>query len=217
MKNVLIADNQAIVRLGLTTLIESLPDFQVISQVDNGVDAYMQIEQGKVDILITELAMPPGESGLLTTKRVHDAFPNVAIMILSSCEDQALINQAIHNGAESYIFKSSPTAEIVTGLRHLVSGERYFDNNIMITGQDLKEINYGNTAVDMTGYQDLSKRERELFPFIALGYSNKEIARKLFISTKTVEAHKASIMRKLALDNQAALIRYAVHHHLIDF
>ena len=217
MKNVLIADNQAIVRLGLTTLIGSLPDFQVISQVDNGIDAYMQIEQGNVDILITELAMPPGESGLLTTKRVHDAFPDVAIMILANCEDQSLINQAIHNGAQSYIFKSSPTAEIVIGLHHLVAGERYLDNNIMITKQDLAEINYGSTAVDMTGYQDLSKRERELLPFIALGYSNKEVAQKLFISTKTVEAHKASIMRKLALDNQAALIRYAVHHHLISF
>jgi two-component system response regulator NreC len=217
LKNVLVADNQAIVCLGLTTLIESLPDFQVINQVDNGVDAYMQIEQGNVDILITELTMPPGESGLLTTRRVHDAFPDVAIMILSSCEDQALINQAIHNGAQSYIFKSSPTTEIVTGLHHLVDGERYLDNNIMITKQDLEEINYGSTAVDMTGYQDLSKRERELLPFIALGYSNKEVAKKLFISTKTVEAHKASIMRKLALDSQAALIRYAVHHHLISF
>lgn len=217
MKNVLIADNHAIVRLGLTTLIDSLSDFQVICQVDNGVDAYMQIEQGNVDILISGLAMPPGESGLLTTKRVHDAFPNVQIMILSGCEDQSLINQAIHNGAKSYIFKSSPTSEIVTGLYHLANGERYLDNNIMITKQDLAEINYGNTAIDMAGYQGLSKRERELFPFIALGYSNKEIAKKLFISTKTVEAHKASIMRKLALDNQAALIRYAIHHHLINF
>lgn len=148
MKNVLIADNQAIVRLGLATLIDPLSGFQVISQVDNGVDAYMQVEQGNVDILITELEMPPGESGLLTTKRVHDAFPDVAIMILSSCEDQALINQAIHNGAQSYIFKSSPTTEIVTSLRHLVDGERYLDNNIMITKQDLEEINYGSTAVD---------------------------------------------------------------------
>lgn len=217
MKNILIADNQEIVRLGLTTLLSSRPGFQIVGEVNNGLDAFTKIEQGNVDILISELIMPPGESGLLTTKRIHDAFPNVQIMIFSNCKEQEMINQAIHNGATSYIFKSSPTAEIIAGLNHLARGEFYLDNNIMITKQDLAEINHGNTAIDISGYQDLTKREQELFPFIALGYSNKEIARKLFISTKTVEAHKARITRKLGLNTQADLLRYALRHHLIDF
>ena len=86
-----------------------------------------------------------------------------------------------------------------------------------MTKTDVQEINSDGVDVDLKGYNGLSKREREVFPLIALGYSNKEIAAKLFISTKTVEAHKANIMHKLALKTRADLIRYAIHHELIDF
>lgn len=215
MKNVLIADNQPVVRLGVATLIKQLPGLRLADQVSSGNEAYASIERANIDIFITELQVGPGESGLLTIKRIHNAFPNVRILVFSSCEDQNLVNQALHDGATSYIFKSSSLDELITGLRYLAAGKRYLDNNIMITKQDLLAISNGNSTIDTSGYENLSKREQELFPLIALGYSNKAIAQKLFISAKTVEAHKASITRKLKLNSQAELIRYAVRHHLI--
>ncbi len=86
----------------------------------------------------------------------------------------------------------------------------------MLTKTDVQEINSDGVDVNLKGYNGLSKREREVFPLIALGYSNNEIASQLFISTKTVEAHKANIMRKLTLTTRADLVRYAIHHNLID-
>ncbi|MDN5990084.1 MAG: response regulator transcription factor [Lactiplantibacillus plantarum] len=198
MYHVLIADDHAVVRSGLAYLINQQPNFEVIDEAADGTSTYLRVEQGDVDILVMDLSMPPGESGLITTQRIHEHFPDVRILILSMHEEQEYINKALHNGAMSYIMKSSSDDELLKALKTVANGEEYVDTNL-------------------TGYNGLSKREREVFPLVALGYSNKEIAAKLFISTKTVEAHKANIMRKLALNNRADLIRYAIHHHLIDF
>lgn len=123
----------------------------------------------------------------------------------------------MHNGAMSYILKSSSDSEIIKALRQVANGCNYLDSNIIISKADLKQINADGAHVNLQGYNALSKREKEVFPLVALGYSNKEISEKLFISTKTVEAHKANITRKLHLHNHVELVRYAVHHHLIDF
>ena len=161
--------------------------------------------------------LPPGESGLITTKRIHDKFPKVKIIILSMHEEQEYINRAMSNGAMSYILKSSSDGEILTALKHVVNGENYLDANILISKSDLKQINASGADVNLKGYNVLSKREKEVFPLVALGYSNREISEKLFISTKTVKAHKANISRKLHLHSRVELVRYAIHHHLIDF
>lgn len=216
MYRVLVADDHSIVRAGIAALVNQQPDFEVVDQEANGTDTYLRVEQGKIDILIMDLSMPPGESGLITTQRIHDHFPDVKIMILSMHQEQEYINQAIHNGAMSYILKSSPDDEIIKGLKYLAINKNYIDSNIQITKKDLQEINSDGVNTDLKGYNGLSKREREVFPLVALGYSNKEIAKKLFISTKTVEAHKANITRKLHLKSRPDLVRYAIHHHLID-
>ncbi|WP_076461377.1 response regulator [Limosilactobacillus caccae] len=217
MYKVLVADDHAVVRAGISYLVNHQPNFSVVDGTASGTDTYMRVEQGDVDILIMDLSMPPGESGLITTKRIHDKFPKVKIIILSMHEEQEYINKAIHNGAMSYILKSSSDQEIVKALKHVVNGEDYLDSNIIISKDDLRQINADGADVNLKGYRSLSKREKEVFPLIALGYSNKEISEKLFISTKTVEAHKANISRKLQLHSRVELVRYAIHHHLIDF
>lgn len=216
MYNVLIADDHAIVRSGIAYLIDKQPTFQVVGQTANGTDTYMRVEQGDIDILIMDLSMPPGESGLITAQRIHKHYPLVRMIILSMHEEQEYINKAIHNGAMSYVLKSSPDSEILRALTQVSNGENYIDENITLTKKDLSQINSDGVDVNLTGYNSLSKREREVFPLVALGYTNKEIAAKLFISTKTVEAHKANIVRKFKLETRADLVRYAIHHHLID-
>lgn len=217
MYNVLIADDHAIVRSGLSFLVNQQANFKVVDEEANGTETYLRIEQGGIDILIMDLSMPPGESGLITTKRIHEHYPDVRILILSMHEEQEYINKAIHNGAMSYVLKSSSDEELLKALKSLSNGENYIDQNIKITKSDIQQINSDGVDVDLEGYNSLSKREKEIFPLIALGYSNKEIAGQMFISTKTVEAHKASIIRKLKLDSRTDLVRYAIHHHLIEF
>ncbi|MDD9149609.1 response regulator transcription factor [Sporolactobacillus sp. CQH2019] len=216
MYRVLIADDHAIVRNGLSLLINQQPDFQVCAEAANGTETYLLTEQQSIDIVILDLSMPPGESGLITTTRIHRRFPKVRIVILSMHEEQEYINKAMHNGGISYILKSSPDTELLKALRMAAIKRPYLDSNIKISKKDIEAINTDDVNLNLSGYANLSKREIEVFPLVALGYSNKEIAAKLFISTKTVEAHKANIMSKLSLNSRVDLVRYAVHHKLID-
>ena len=216
MYKVLVADNHPIVRMGVKNLIDQQDGFKVISEKSSGIDVSMRIEQGDIDIIIMELSMPPGENGLITVKRIHERFPNVKIMIFSRQSEPKYINQAIYNGAMGYVLKSSAVIELVDGLKRIAKGEKYLDNNIMVTKEDLLVIKGGPAQLNLDKYATLSKREREVLPFIVLGYTNKEISTKLFISPKTVEAHKANIMQKLNLSSHAQLLHYAVHHNLVD-
>ena len=216
MYRVLVADNYPIIRMAVKNLVEQLDNFKVIAEEATGIDASLRAEQGDIDIIIMDLAMSPGENGLITTRRIHDKFPKVKIIILSMHEEQEYINKAMANGAMSYILKSSPDSEIVNALKHVINGEKYLDANIIVSKTDIREINASGNTLKLKGYNSLSKREKEVFPLIALGYSNKEISQKMFISTKTVEAHKANISRKLHLHGRVELVQYAIHHHLID-
>lgn len=170
MYKVLVADDHAIVRSGISYLVNQQPGFTVVDGTASGTDTYLRIEQGGIDILIMDLSMPPGESGLITTKRIHDKFPKVKIIILSMHEEQEYINRAMSNGAMSYILKSSSDGEILTALKHVVNGENYLDANILISKSDLKQINASGADVNLKGYSVLSKREKEVFPLVALGF-----------------------------------------------
>jgi two-component system response regulator NreC len=214
---VLVADDHAIVRSGLAFLINQQADFEVVAEAANGNEAFLKIEQYGIDLIILDLNMPPGESGLITTQRIHERYPDVGIIILSMHEEQAYIDQAIKNGAAAYILKSSSDAELLTALKTVARHKSYIDQNIILTKTDIEKINTPDLDADLKGYTDLSNREKEILPLIALGYANKEIAAKLYISTKTVEAHKASINRKLGFKNRVDLVHYALHHGLIDF
>lgn len=219
MYKVLIADDHAIVRSGLSFLINQQPNFHVVTQAASGNEAYFEVERAGVDLIVLDLNMPPGENGLITTKRIHDRFPKVGIVILSMHEEQDYIDRAMQNGADSYVLKSSPDTELLSALQAVTNHRTYVDQNIILTKTDVAEINSNDNDVNLKieGYADLSSREREVLPLIALGYSNKEIAKKLYISIKTVEAHKASINRKLGFKNRVDLVHYALHHGLIDF
>lgn len=218
MYNVLIADDHAIVRNGLSFLINQRPDYKVVDQAADGNQTYMKVEQNNIDLLVMDLSMPPGESGLITTKRIHDHFPKVKIIILSMHEEEEYIRQALQNGANAYILKSSPDDELLTALDKVsLNNETYLDANIRLSEESAEAINNaGETDLNLKEYNNLSNREKEVLPLVALGYSNKEIAQQLFISVKTVEAHKANIMKKLKTKNRAELIQYAIHHHLIE-
>lgn len=199
MYRVLVADNYPIIRMAVKNLVEQLDNFKVIAEEATGIDASLRVEQGDIDIVIMDLTMPPGENGLITIKRIHEHFPNIKIIIFSSRNEPQCINQAIYNGANGYIFKSSSPKELVHALSHAI-----------------KVIKGGSPHFDLGNYIALSKREQEILPLIVLGYTNKEIATKMFISPKTVEAHKTKIMQKLNLDSHAELLHYAVKHQLVD-
>lgn len=217
MYNILVADDHAVVRSGLTYLIDELPGFKVVAEAANGNYTFSRVAQGDINMVIMDLSMPPGENGLETTKRIHAEFPQVLILILSMHGEEEYVDRAINNGAVGYVLKSSPDSEIVNAITTIPTGKQYVDENVILLKSDIKEITADGSKTNLWGHNHLAKREREVMPLIALGYSNKEIATNLHISTKTVEAHKASIMRKLDLKSHVDLVRYAIHHKLIEF
>lgn len=217
MYNVLIADDHAVVRSGLKFLIDQMPGYQVVAEAATGNDVFIRVGHGDIDIVVMDLSMPPGENGLLTTKRIQAQYPKILILILSMHGEEEYVDKSIEYGAVGYVLKSSPDSEITNALKTIVTGKHYVDENVILLKSDIKEITADGSNTNLWGHNALSKREREVMPLVAIGYSNKEVAAKLNISTKTVEAHKASIMRKLDLNSHVDLVRYAIHHKMIEF
>ncbi|WP_314061978.1 response regulator transcription factor [uncultured Vagococcus sp.] len=216
MIRVLVADDHVVVRKGLSYLINDQTDMEVIGTVADGIEAYIEVESKLPDVVVMDLRMPPGENGLLTTKRIKEKFPQIKIIILSMHDDEDYIIQGMKAGADGYILKSSDDQEITNGIREVLSNHYYLDQQIPMQQQFFEELAMATNDSKKNSYDQLSNREQEVLPLVALGYANREIAERLFISVKTVEVHKANVMKKLNLENRVELIRYAVKENIID-
>ncbi|MGX7420541.1 response regulator [Carnobacterium gallinarum] len=216
MIRVIVADDHVVVRNGLSHLINEQEDMEVIGHATDGIEAYMEVEKLEPDVVMMDLRMPPGENGLLTTKRIKEKFPAVKILILSMHDDEDYIIQALKAKADGYLLKSSNDREIIQGIRGVYQEQIYLDQQIYLGDNVLSKLEEDNEAPLENSYQQLSKREQEILPLVALGYGNKEIGERLFISVKTVEVHKANFMRKLKLSTRVELIHYAIKEQIID-
>lgn len=208
---IMIADDHALVRNALSFMLNAQSDMEVVADAADGNEVFMKLEQIPVDIVLMDISMPPGENGLQTTKRIKEARPDVKVIILTMHDEEHYVKEALSSGADGFVLKSSPDEELLEGLRQVGQGKRYYSGytEVMLEKIDL--------TVEDSVYASLSKREKEILPLIALGYNNKEIASRLFISVKTVEAHKANIRKKLQVESYSDLLRYSLKHHLVDF
>ncbi len=170
----------------------------------------------KPDVLLMDLSMPPGESGLIATGKNADSFPETKILILTMFDDG--ISHVLRNGAKGYILKNAPDEQLLLAIRTVYKGETYVDMKLTtsLVNEFVSNSNQ-DTANTTDPFKILSKRELEILPLIAKGYGNKEIAEKLFVSVKTVEAHKTHIMTKLGLKSKPELVEYALKKKLLEF
>ena len=215
---ILIADDHAVVRTGFSMILNYQEDMEVVGTAADGVEAYQKVMQHKPDVLIMDLSMPPGESGLIATSKISDSFPETKILILTMYDDEEYLFHVLRNGAKGYILKNAPDEQLLLAVRTIYQGETYIDAKL--TTSLVKEfVNHSNKDIkDSTDpFLILSKRELEILPLIAKGYGNKDIAEKLYVSVKTVEAHKTHIMQKLNLKSKPELVEYAMKKKLIDF
>lgn len=210
--NIIIADDHAVVRSGLRLLLEEQPEITVVGDAADGTEAFLLLEKNNVDIVLMDMRMPPGENGLQTTRRMKEHFPKVKTIILSMHDEEEYVRAALSYGAKGYILKSSQDKILIEAIKKVMAGEIAIDpsfgNYAKQLTMDTKEIN--------SKYERLSKREREILPLVSLGYSNKEIAKRLFISVKTVEVHKSNLMKKLELETFSELLQFSMKHQLID-
>jgi two-component system response regulator NreC len=206
---ILLVEDHETVRQGLKLLIEREPDFQVIGEASNGAQAIERAPIDELDVVIMDLSMP-GISGVVATRRLKDLHPSLAVVILTRHADQTFLQELLRAGVSGYVLKQSPHSELFRAIRAVASGQQYIDPALThhlaapFAAQDQRRAARRGGAI-------LTDREAEVLRLVSQGYSNKEIASKLAVSTKTVEVHKANAMRKLSLRGRIELLQYALH------
>lgn len=203
---VLLADDHVTVRHGLRLLIDSQADMTVVAEASDGSAAMQNALALKPDVIVMDISMP-GMNGLAATRALKQQQPEAAIVTLTRHGDDAYVQELLRAGVSGYVLKQSAPSELLQAIRAAAAGGQYLDSTLTarVTARLL-----GRAAKVNKPAAPLSERESDVLRLIACGYSNKEIAGQLSLSVKTVEAHKANAMRKLALRGRIDIVKYAV-------
>lgn len=213
---IIIADDHAVVRSGFMHILNFQSDMEVVATAADGLEAYALVAKHRPDVLLLDLSMPPGESGLIATGKINEDFPETKILILTMHDDEEYLFHVLKNGASGYVLKNAPDGELLAAIRTVYAGDTYI-HPAMATSLVREFVKKGTEVVEDDPFKILTKREIEVLPLAAKGFGNKEIAEKLYISVKTVEAHKARIMEKLQLKSRPELVEYALRKKLLNF
>jgi two-component system response regulator NreC len=205
---VVIADDHAVVRSGLKTLLDAEPGFEVTGEARDVRSAMTYVRAQRPDVLVLDLNMP-GDPSLPAIPELLEASPETGIVVLTMQNDPAFAREALRAGALGYVLKESANAELVAAVHAATEGRTYLQPQLgaRLAAEPLKP--------DIRD-DDLSERETEVLQLIALGHTNTEIAEQLYLSVRTVESHRAHIQQKLRLSTRAELVRYALEHGLLD-
>lgn len=209
---IILAEDHAVVRQGLRLLLEAQDDFHVVAEAADGWEAVTQVNSRRPDVLIVDLMMP-GLSGLEVTRQVHQQEPDTHIIILSMYSDESYVLEALKNGAVGYVLKGSPTECLLRAVHEVTAGRHYLSPPLSEYAIEAYLRQAHAAALDP--YETLTTREREVLQLAAQGRTSSDIAAQLFISPRTVESHRANLMRKLGLRNQTDLVRFALRRGLL--
>jgi len=212
MISIIVADDHGIVREGLRRLLESEPDFEVVGEASDGREVLEAVARSSPAIVVLDITMPR-LGGLETLERLRSAHPGTKVILLSVHGDPPFVRSAIALGADGYVLKNGRAAEIVSAIRAIMSGGSYFSP--AVAREIVEQLRTPRPASD-DPFSLLTSREREVLHLIATGLSAKEVAVELSVGTKTVEAHRTSVMRKLGVRKATELVRYALRHGLIE-
>jgi DNA-binding NarL/FixJ family response regulator len=217
MIKILLADDHNIVRNGIKSLLEKEPDMQILGEATDGQQIIDKLQSSTEhpDILITDVNMPV-MNGMELTAKVNELFPKIKVIVLSMLDNERYVVQAFKAGASGYVLKSVSADELTFSIRHICNyNERYVCSELSLRLLDklihTPEINIPAGLEHI----ELSKREAEVLTLIAEGYTNQEVAEKLFTSKRTVEGHRQNLIDKTGTRNTAALIRFAIVNNII--
>ncbi|PHV04965.1 DNA-binding response regulator [Janthinobacterium sp. BJB412] len=198
--NILLVDDHPLVRDGLRARLEAVASFRVVAEAGGAAEALEQAALHDIDLVLMDINMRGG-NGIEATARFKQAFPRIAVLILSMHDKLEYVSQAIQAGARGYVLKDAPGKDIVVAIETVMSGGIYYSAALA-----------RQLAKPLSQESQLTSREHEVLRHIANGESNKQIARSLDLSVRTVETHRLNIKRKLGIEGQAELIRFAVQH-----
>jgi two-component system, NarL family, response regulator NreC len=207
---IVVVDDHAVVRSGLRLLLGAEEDMEVVGDAGNVRDAVFEVRAAKPDVVLLDVTMP-GESGIDGLPKLLDEAPGARVLMLSMQDDPSYVREAFAAGARGYVLKEAIDAEVVAAVREVAAGNRYVHPAL-----GARMVAADAAAQAAVAADPLSDREREVLRLLALGHTNQEIAKQLYISVRTAETHRAHIMRKLQLSTRAELVRYAIEHGQLE-
>jgi DNA-binding NarL/FixJ family response regulator len=211
---VLIADDHAVVREGLRLLLETQSDIIVVGEAGDGIEALEQTRKLKPDVVLLDIAMPR-MNGLEAVSLIHEAVPDSRIVVLSMYEKEAYAHQVLQAGAYGYILKGEPSSDLLAAVRSASTGRYYLSKKLHL--EVIQAYHKGRIKVTANdGFDSLSDREKQVFFLIIEGNSSLQVGKVLFLSTKTIEKHRASICKKLGIKSPVEMLKYAIRGGLID-
>ena len=211
---IVIADDHVVVRRGLEMLLNYQHDIEVVGVAGDGQQAYELVGELHPDIILLDISMPPGESGIVSAGRIHMDYPDTKIIMVTMYDDREYLMYTIQSGASGYILKNAPEEELLEAIRTVYNGGVYISKEMV---PYLVQGFVQRHEEKKGSYLELSAREVEVLILIAKGYGNKEISDKLFLSVKTVESYKSKIMTKLDLKTRPELVEYALKKKLLQY
>jgi len=214
MIHVLIAEDHLMVRAGIRALLEKAGDIHIVGEAANGQEAVELVEKHVPDVLVMDIMMPR-LNGIQAAENIRKLKLPTRILLLSMYSDEGLIYQALQSGVKGYVLKSSVSDELLWAVRAVAEGKTYLSSQVSEIMVE-NAVNPHPHGQDHDPLSNISPREKEILQLIAEEHTSSEIAKLLFISEKTVEKHRASLMEKLNVRNLAGLVRLAVKYHLVD-
>jgi two-component system response regulator NreC len=206
---VVLVDDHAILRSGLRRVLEAEADIEVVGEAESADRAVFETISSKPDVVVMDLVMP-GKSGIEGMPAVLQASADVKVLVLSMQDDPRYVREAFEVGAAGYVLKEAADTEVVGAIRAVAAGERYVHPALgaRLVAADAEERKRAEA-------DPLSDREREVLRLLALGHTNQEIAKMLYISVRTAETHRTHIQRKTNRSTRAELVAYALEHDLV--
>lgn len=206
MIRILLTDDHAIVRNGLKQIFAGYPDLAVVGEASNGAEVLELVRKLKFDLLLLDMTMP-GISGADLIRRLRAENPSIKILVLSMHNESQIVSRALKAGATGYVTKDSDQEILITAIRKIAAGNKFIDPTLV------DAMVFDGSSEDAP-HEVLSERELQVLQMLASGQSLAAIADSLHLSAKTISAHKAHLMQKLGIDNNADLMRYAIKHRL---
>lgn len=198
-----LVDDHTLVRDGIRALLSVIPTVTVVGEAENGTDAIVMVEHCNPDLLLVDINLPD-INGLELTRKIRDRFPTLKVLVLSMYDSKEYVSESLRSGASGYVLKNAPSREIVAAIEAIKNGGTFYSAEI---AQKL--------LLDDGIINELTPRESQVLYKMTQGLNNKEMARELNISVRTVETHRLSIRRKTNIDKPAALVKYAIDHGII--
>ncbi len=213
---ILLADDHAVLRAGLATLLNARGDMVVVGEAADGAELLALVEEARPDVVLLDLTMPR-LGGLETLPLLRQHAPEARVLILTMHNDESYLRQALKKGAAGYVLKKAADVELIAAIQAVMRGDLYVHPSMTrVLVEDMVPMGDRPPAVEEDLWATLSDREQEVLRLVALGYTSKEIADQLALSIKTVDTYRARGMEKLGLRNRATLVRFALARGLLE-